>query len=323
MSIGLIALIDDVVSLAKVAAASLDDAAAQATRAGVKAVGIVVDDAAVTPRYVVGFAAARELPIIGRIALGSLRNKLLILLPAALVLSLFAPWAITPILMLGGLYLCFEGAEKVIEALAPSATPEAKAEPVRTVDDALRQEQKRVSGAIRTDLILSAEIMAITLASVAESPFWTKVFVLAVVGIAITALVYGVVALIVKADDVGLAMARNGGPVTGPLGRLIVRSMPGLLKALSTLGTAAMLWVGGGIVLHGLEHYGWTGPAHLIHGLAERAGAALAAIGPLVAWLINAAASGLFGLVLGGLIVPVATRLLPGHDTHAAQGSEP
>jgi hypothetical protein len=313
LSIGLIALIDDVVSLAKVAAASLDDAATQATRAGVKAVGIVVDDAAVTPRYVVGFAAARELPIIGRIALGSLRNKLLILLPGALALSLLAPWAITPILMLGGLYLCYEGAEKVIEAFAPHAAPAAEAPPARNVDDVMRQEKKRVAGAIRTDLILSAEIMAITLASVAESPFWTKVFVLAAVGIAITALVYGVVAVIVKADDVGVALARGGEPVSAPLGRLIVRSMPGLLKGLSLLGTAAMLWVGGGIVLHGLEHYGWTGPMHLIHELAHGAGAALAAAGPVVAWLVTAAASGIVGLVLGGLIVPVAAKVLPAH----------
>lgn len=313
MSIGLIALIDDVVSLAKVAAASLDDAATQATRAGVKAVGIVVDDAAVTPRYVVGFAAARELPIIGRIALGSLKNKLLILLPAALVLSLFAPWAITPILMLGGLYLCFEGAEKVIEAFAPRAAAATAAEPARNVDDVLRQEEKRVAGAIRTDLILSAEIMAITLASVAESPFWTKAFVLATVGIAITALVYGVVAVIVKADDVGVALARSGRPVSATLGRLIVRAMPGLLRGLAVLGTAAMLWVGGGIVLHGLEHYGWTAPMHLIHEMAHAAGAALAAAGPVVAWLVTAAASGLVGLALGGLIVPVAARLLPAH----------
>ena len=313
MSIGLIALIDDVVSLAKVAAASLDDAATQATRAGVKAVGIVVDDAAVTPRYVVGFAAARELPIIGRIALGSLKNKLLILLPGALALSLFAPWAITPLLMLGGLYLCYEGAEKVIEAFAPHAAPPTDAPPARTVDDVLRQEEKRVAGAIRTDLILSAEIMAITLASVAASPFWTKAFVLAVVGIAITALVYGVVAIIVKADDVGLALANSGRPVSAAVGRLIVRAMPGLLRGLAVLGTAAMLWVGGGIVLHGLEHYGIAGPAHLIHALAEHAGAALAAAGPVVAWLVSAAASGLVGLVLGGLIVPVAGRLLPAH----------
>lgn len=311
MSIGLIALIDDVVSLAKVAAASLDDAATQATRAGVKAMGIVVDDAAVTPRYVVGFAAARELPIIGRIALGSLKNKLLILLPGALALSLFAPWAIMPILMLGGAYLCFEGAEKVLELVRPHASEAAAGPPVRTPEDVLREEEKRVAGAIRTDLILSAEIMAITLASVADSPFWTRVFVLAAVGIAITLLVYGVVAIIVKADDVGLAMSRSGRPAVAAAGRLIVRAMPGLLRGLGVLGTAAMLWVGGGIILHGLEHYGWTAPLHLIHDVAHAAGSGVAAAGPVVAWLISAAGSGVLGFLLGGLLVPIVNRLVP------------
>jgi uncharacterized protein len=316
LSIGLIALIDDVVGLAKIAAASLDDTATLATRAGVKAMGIVVDDTAVTPRYVVGFAAARELPIVGRIAWGSLRNKLLILLPGALLLSLFAPWAITPLLMLGGAYLCFEGAEKLLEAFRgphggdAAAASGAAAPPLASLADPA-EEERRVRGAIRTDLILSAEIMAITLASVADNPFWTRAFVLAAVGVGITALVYGVVALIVKADDAGVALAGREQPVLRAVGRGLVRAMPPFLKALSTLGTAAMLWVGGGIVLHGLEEYGLGGPAHAIHAAGEAVGHALGALGPPAAWLVAAAASGVFGAVLGALIVPVVARVAP------------
>lgn len=235
MSIGLTALIDDVVGLAKLAAASLDDAAGQATRAGAKAAGIVIDDTAVTPRYVVGFMAARELPIVGRIALGSLRNKLLILLPAALALSQLAPWSITPLLMLGGAYLCFEGAEKVLELVRPHAAPAGAEAAPATVEGARSEEERRVRGAVRTDLILSAEIMAVTLGSVAGSPFWTRVVVLAVVGIGITALVYGAVALIVKADDAGVALARSGQPAVRALGRGIVRTMPPFLSVLGPI----------------------------------------------------------------------------------------
>ncbi|MGD9508144.1 MAG: DUF808 domain-containing protein [Geminicoccaceae bacterium] len=311
MSIGLIGLIDDVVGLAKLAAASLDDAAAQAARAGVKAAGVVVDDTAVTPRFVMGFAASRELPIVGKIALGSLRNKLLILMPGALALSLFAPWAITPILMLGGAYLCYEGAEKVLEMVAGHPANAEDGPSLRRPEDILRQEQKRVTAAVRTDLILSAEIMAITLSSVAQSPFWTRTIVLAAVGILITALVYGAVAIIVKADDLGLALSRTGRPVLAPFGRMIVRAMPGLLRGLSLVGTAAMLWVGGGIVLHGLEHFGWTAPSDLIHAAARAVEAALGTAGAAAAWLVSAAAAGAGGLLLGVLIAPLASRLAP------------
>lgn len=308
MSLGLIALIDDIVGIAKLAAASLDDATAQAARAGVKAAGIVVDDTAVTPRYVVGFAAQRELPIVGKIALGSLKNKLVYLLPAALVLSLLAPWAITPLLMLGGLYLCFEGAEKVAEALGwhHDAAHEDGTVPAPLLSP--EEEDRRVRGAIRTDLILSAEIMAITLATVAASPLWTRIFVLAIVGIAITVVVYGVVALIVKADDVGVALADRNGPVSGPVGRALVRGMPVFLQLLAGLGTAAMLWVGGGIILHGLEEYGLDAPAHAIHHAAEVVGHALGALGGFAAWLIGAAGAGIVGLVLGGLTAAVVQR---------------
>jgi predicted DNA repair protein MutK len=309
LSIGLIGLIDDVVGLAKLAAASLDDATAQAARAGVKAAGVVVDDTAVAPRFVMGFAASRELPIVGKIALGSLRNKLLILMPGALALSLFAPWAITPILMLGGAYLCYEGTEKVLEMVAGHPDNAEDGPTLRRPEDVLRQEQKRVAAAVRTDLILSAEIMAITLSSVAQSPFWTRAFVLVAVGIFITALVYGAVVIIVKADDVGLALSRTGRPVLAPFGRFIVRAMPGLLRGLSLVGTAAMLWVGGGIVLHGLEHFGWTAPSDLIHGVAQSVQAALGAAGTAAAWVVSAAAAGLGGLLLGVLIAPLANRL--------------
>ncbi len=261
MSIGLIALLDDVAGLAKVAAASIDDVAGQAAKAGAKAAGVVIDDAAVTPRYVVGFAAARELPIIRKIAAGSLRNKLLILLPAALGLSLLAPWAVTPLLMLGGAYLCYEGAEKVFEAVFPhhAHTHEAQLGPVAMNAQAF--EDEKVASAIKTDFILSAEIMAIALAAVPDAGFATQAAVLALVAIGITAAVYGGVALIVKADDVGVALARNGspspvGPLARAVGRSLVLGMPVFLKGLAVIGTAAMIWVGGGIIVHGLEGYG-------------------------------------------------------------------
>jgi uncharacterized protein len=314
LSVGLLGLLDDVVSLAKVAAASIDDTATLAARASAKAAGVVIDDAAVTPRYVVGFAAARELPIVKRIALGSLKNKLVFLLPAAIALSLLAPWAITPLLMLGGLYLCYEGAEKVIEAFWPHHAPAAaQGGPLAaaTPEAALQEEERRVKGAIRTDLILSAEIMAITLASVADAGLVTRILVLAVVGVGITVVVYGVVALIVKADDAGVALAASGRPGLAPLGRAIVRAMPPFLKLLSVVGTAAMLWVGGGIILHGLEEYGLAGPAHAIHHAAEVVGHAVGRMGPAAGWLVGAAAAGVFGFVLGALAVPVVQRVAP------------
>jgi uncharacterized protein len=308
VSVGLIALLDDVAGLAKVAAASLDDVAAHASRAGAKAAGVVIDDAAVTPRYVVGLAAERELPIIGRIALGSLRNKLLYLLPGALVLGLFAPWAITPLLMLGGAYLCCEGAEKVHEALWPHAA-EGHGAVVGAGLDARQAEERKVADAIKTDLILSAEIMAITLASVAEAPFWTQAVVLAGVGTGITAAVYGVVALIVKADDAGVALAGSGSPAARALGRGLVLGMPPLLKVLGVAGTAAMLWVGGGIIVHGLEGYGLSAVGHAIHVAAGAVGHALpAAVGGGAGWVVTAAGSGLFGLALGAALTPLVQR---------------
>ena len=298
MASGLVALLDDIAGLTKLAAASLDDVGAAAGKAGSKAVGVVVDDAAVTPRYVTGLTPDRELPIIARIAVGSIRNKLLILLPAALLLSAFAPWAVTPLLMLGGAFLCFEGAEKVIEAIAGGHPVE---EHVATTDPATL-EKEQVSGAIRTDLILSAEIMAIALAEVADQTILMQGGVLAAVGIAITIGVYGVVALIVKMDDIGLHLARTES--TRGIGMALVNGMPVVMRWLSIIGTAAMIWVGGGIIVHGLEVLGFPAPAHFLHHLSEVAAHAVPAIGGIVGWLVTAVGSGIVGLVVGGAIVP-------------------
>jgi uncharacterized protein len=309
MSIGLIALLDDIAALAKVAAASVDDIAGQAAKAGAKAAGVVIDDAAVTPRYVVGFDAARELPIVKKIAIGSLRNKLLLLLPAALLMGLFAPWAITPLLMIGGAYLCFEGTEKVFEAIMPHEAPHADAAPVAA--DAKTMEDDKVASAIKTDFILSAEIMAITLAAVPEGPFITRAIVLAVVAIGITVVVYGGVALIVKADDVGLALARSDrgamwGRFKAASGRLLVLGMPYFLRVLGVVGTAAMIWVGGGIVVHGLAGYGLTGIEHLIAAAAALAAQAVPALAGAITWIVSAAGAGVVGLLLGAALIPVA-----------------
>ena len=302
MATGLIALLDDVAALAKVAAASLDDTAAAAAKAGAKAAGVVIDDAAVTPRYVTGFAAARELPIVAKIARGSLKNKLLYLLPAGLALSTFAPWIITPLLMAGGAYLCFEGAEKLHEAVAPHAEEHRDDTPVAL--DAADVENTMVAGAIRTDLILSGEIMAITLSTVADQGFVAQVLILALVGVAITVGVYGAVAVIVKADDVGVVLARSGSGIVRLVGRGLVSGMPKFLKLLGAVGTAAMLWVGGGILLHGLEGYGFAAPAHAIHDAALAAGRVG---GPAVEWLVGAAGAGIVGVALGAAIVAIWT----------------
>lgn len=292
MSTGLLALLDDVAAIAKVSAASLDDVALQTGKAGSKAAGVVIDDAAVTPRYVVGFDASRELPIVGRIALGSLRNKFFFLLPAALLLSAFAPWLVTPLLTIGGIYLCFEGAQKVLEWLRPGP---AGAEEAAIPADARRLEDSRVAGAIKTDLILSAEIMAVALASMPEATFVTRAIALAIVSTAITVGVYGVVALIVKADDMGVALVRRGYPA----GAILVRGMPPLLKVLSVVGTLAMVWVGGGIILHALEEFGFGALPHLVHDIAAAGGV-----------LAEAALSGVVGLAVGAAAMPVLGRLL-------------
>jgi len=332
---GLFALLDDVAAIAKVAAASVDDVVAQAGKAGVKAAGVVIDDAAVTPRYAVGFAASRELPIIWRIAMGSLRNKLIFLLPGALVLALVAPWAITPLLMAGGVFLCFEGAEKVLELVLPHVAHGDSESAVDAAGDPGTLERQKIAGAVKTDFILSAEIMAITLAGVSDQSFWMQAAVLAVVGIGITAAVYGVVALIVKADDVGVALASNPRPaasllglrklaageagaldralarVTQPIGRGLVLGMPHTLTLLALVGTVAMLWVGGGIIIHGLETFGFTTLGHGVHVIAATAGHALPAwLAPIVEWLVAAALAAVFGFLIGGVTVVVMQRLM-------------
>jgi predicted DNA repair protein MutK len=302
MSSGLFALLDDIVAIAKVAAASLDDAAAQALAAGKKTAGIVIDDAAVTPRYVVGALAERELPIVMRIAVGSLKNKMFYLLPAALALTLLAPWAITPLLMAGGAFLCFEGWEKVHQLLHPPAPDEPVAVAAVVQPEDRAAEDQKVASAIRTDMILSAEIMAITLATITADSFWVRAFVLGLVGTLVTIGVYGAVALIVKADDFGVFLAERGRlAATRAFGRGIVRSMPPLLKGLSIIGMLAMLWVGGGIILHGLEEFGWGAPAHAIHGVASTIGSAAGPLAGAVTWLVDATGAALVGLAIGWL----------------------
>ena len=289
MGIGLIGLLDDVAGIAKVAAASLDDVAGQAAKAGAKAAGVVIDDTAVTPGYVIGFEPKRELPIVGKIAAGSLRNKLMILLPVALVLSYFVPWMITPLLMLGGAYLCYEGVEKVLEAVMPHRAHQHEAQLGAVALNAQSLEDEKVASAIKTDFILSAEIMAITLAAIPTGSIWKQALVLAVVAIGITAAVYGVVALIVKADDAGMALAKSdrASAVGRALGRGIVRGMPGLLKILSVVGTAAMIWVGGGIILHGVEVYGPPAIGHVVKAATEAVAHAFPPLAAILEWVLR------------------------------------
>ncbi len=303
MASGLVALLDDIAGLTRLAAASLDDVGAAAAKAGTKAAGVVIDDTAVTPRYVVGLSPKRELPIIGKIALGSIRNKLLFLLPAALILSAVAPWALAPLLMLGGAFLCFEGAEKVIEAVSGGHAEVEEA----AVTDPVALEKQKVSGAIRTDFILSAEIMVIALREVADRPLLTQAVTLALVAIAITAGVYGVVALIVKADDVGLYLARRPSAVAQAIGRGLVKGVPVLMRALTVIGTAAMIWVGGDLLIHNVAEVGLPGPAEFVHHLAEGVG------GGALGWLVSAAIAGVVGLIVGGVIALVM------HKVHAAR----
>jgi len=304
MAGGLVGLLDDVAALAKLAAASVDDVGAAAGKASVKAAGVVVDDAAVTPNYVQGLAAERELPIIKRIAVGSLRNKLLFITPAALLLSEIAPTVVEIILMFGGCFLAYEGAHKVLHALkhddhdhdVPAAAQGADAE------------ASTISGAIRTDFILSAEIMVIALKEVIDEPLLSRAVILAIVGVVITVVVYGVVAAIVKMDDVGLRLTERSSSSAKRFGRLLVIGMPKLLAWLSVIGTAAMLWVGGHILLVGADELGWTWPYHLVHDL-EHAVDGVAGIGGVLAWLVNTAASAVVGFVVGAVIALVVSRL--------------
>jgi predicted DNA repair protein MutK len=294
--------LDDVAALARAASASLDDVAAGASRASVKAAGVIVDDTAVTPRYVRGFRPERELPMIKRIAIGSLRNKLLVILPAALVLSELVDWLLTPLLMIGGAYLCFEGAEKLYELIRPHHTEaESEGEP---------DEETLVRAAIRTDFILSAEIMVIALNEVTEQPLVSRAIILILVGLVITVGVYGVVGVIVKMDDIGLRLARTRAGATAKLGLGLVRAMPIVMAVLSTVGIAAMLWVGGHILLAGLDDLGVHGPYSTVHHLQEDVHDVAGGVG---AWLTNTAASAVLGLGVGAIIVAAWNLPKRGH----------
>jgi predicted DNA repair protein MutK len=315
MATGLFALLDDVAALAKLAATSLDDVAVNAAKAGAKAAGVVIDDTAVTPAYMTGISPKRELPMIATIARGSIFNKLVVITPIALLLKAYADFVISPLLVLGGLYLCFEGVEKLIEYVSPHAAHEIEHEMGEdTPSTPAALEASKVKSAVRTDFILSAEIMTITLSAIPQAPIWEQALILAMVGVGITVAVYGVVGLIVKADDVGLVMAKNeieNGALRGTVatvGRSLVTGMPKLLAVLAAIGTAAMLWVGGSILVHGI---GLASVEHLIHDWSLAAAAsAHETISATVGWLAATAMQAVIGVVAGLVMIPVATKVL-------------
>lgn len=315
MAGGLVGLLDDVAALAKLAAASVDDVGAAAGRASAKAAGVVVDDTAVTPAYVQGLAADRELPIIKKIAIGSLRNKLVFILPVALILSSVAPLLVEIILMAGGAYLCYEGAEKIYHKLKGDDhdhdVPVAMQGP--------EAEEATIAGAIRTDLILSAEIMVISLKEVIDEPFLSRAIIMIIVALLITVIVYGVVALIVKMDDIGLALASRESESSQRIGRSMVSGMPVLLTWLSGIGTAAMLWVGGHIILVGADELGWHAPFDFVHDLEESVHD-VGGVGGVLAWLVNTSISAVLGLAVGALVVAIVS-LLPKRSHEQAAGS--
>lgn len=305
MSGGLVALLDDVAALVRIAAASVDDVAAGAAKAGAKAAGVVIDDAAVTPQYVSGADPSRELPMIKRIFWGSLRNKLLIILPALLLISAFIPWVIPFILMLGGTYLCYEGAEKVWHKLRGHH----EAEKAPAVERGPEAEAKVTKGAITTDFILSCEIMVIAMNEVADESLWARAIILVVVAFAITVVVYGAVALIVKMDDIGLHLATKDSAGTQRFGEMLVKGMPAVLAAITFIGTIAMLWVGGHIMLQGAYDLGWHLPYDLVH-LLESPFAEIPVVGGFLAWLVNTLCSAVLGLAWGLAVMAVLHPLL-------------
>ncbi|AKD54890.1 DUF808 domain-containing protein [Spirosoma radiotolerans] len=288
MPSGLFALLDDISALVKSSAATLDDVPSQIAKTTGKVSGIVIDDTAVTPKYVVGLDPSRELAIIYQIAKKSLINKLLLLSPAALLLGYFAPWAITPILMVGGAYLCFEGYEKVHSLFSPHDGNMKQKSLKEITPEEL--EQQRVGSAVRTDIILSAEIMAIAYSQVTGQAMVNQIVVMVAVAVFITVAVYGFVGLIVKADDIGLHLAGHEyPPATQKVGRSIVKFMPHFLSWLGYVGTAAMLWVGAEIIAHGLPF-----TAHLLHELEQ----GLSSM-PIVSWFAKALVCGVAGLIIG------------------------
>ena len=303
MAGGLAALLDDVAMIAKMASS-----------AGSKAVGVVVDDAAVTPRYVQGIQPARELPMIWRITKGSLRNKLIFIVPVALLLSQFVPWLLPPLLMLGGCYLCYEGAATIWEYVSGAH----KAKPVEPVSlKGKGYEDKMVGSAITTDFILSAEIMVISLNAISDSDFWPRAITLVVVAIGITALVYGVVGLLVKLDDIGLKLMDSDSGFTRSLGSGLVGAMPVVMRILSVVGIVAMLWVGGHILVVGAADLGWHLPLDLVHAVADPL-LAVPGVGGFLAWLVDTLISAVLGLLVGAVLVVIVHFLPFGHrDVHA------
>jgi predicted DNA repair protein MutK len=314
MPTGLVALLDDVAAIAKVAAASVDDIGAAAARAGTKSAGVVIDDAAVTPQYVTGFDPSRELPMIWKIAKGSIKNKLVFLLPAAVLLGQFAPFLIPIILIFGGLFLCYEAAEKVLELCHVDET--TKHEQPAIVEGHGREDEM-VSGAIRTDLILSAEIMAIALSELTDQVWWQQGIILALIGVVITVGVYGAVALIVKMDDVGLHLAREYDGAVKSFGRGLIKFMPKMLAAISIIGTLAMAWVGGGLLVHNIAALGWHGPEHLIDLISHPlVGLFPSSARMMVGGIAFAVLSGVLGVMIGAGIAPLVHKFMPHGERH-------
>jgi predicted DNA repair protein MutK len=289
----LLALIDDIASV-------LDDVALLSKLAAKKTAGVLGDDLALNAQQVTGVSADRELPVVWAVARGSFINKA-ILVPAALLISAFAPWLVTPLLMIGGAFLCYEGFEKLAhrflhpkEAVAAGheALTRALADPAI---DLVAFEKDKIKGAVRTDFILSAEIIAITLGTVADAPFTTQVLVLSGIAIVMTVGVYGFVAGIVKLDDAGLALSRSASAGLRALGRGILVAAPWLMKGLSVAGTAAMFLVGGGILVHGITP------------LAQALEGALHGLGGLAGALLPALANGVLGVLAGALVLAGVT----------------
>lgn len=312
MAGGLFALLDDVALIARSAASSVDDVAALAGKTSVKAAGVVVDDAAVTPQYVEGIKPQRELPMIWRITKGSLINKLVIILPIAMILSWIAPWALTPILMCGGTFLCFEGAEKILHHVLPHREKETES----VQEKGAEAEDSLVKSAITTDLILSAEIMVISLNEVINEPFWMRLGALIFVGIMLTLGVYGAVGLLVKMDDIGMALnKRHNGNST--IGTALVKGMPIVLDIIGVIGTAAMLWVGGHIVVKGLHEFGMDQPHEFIASVTEKIS------NGALAWLADTGMSMICGLVLGVVVATIVMAVKASFGKTSATSAQP
>ncbi|WP_406247867.1 DUF808 domain-containing protein [Microbacterium sp. M] len=298
MSVGLLAVVDDILSAA--------------LKASSKAAGVVIDDAAVTPQYVQGITPARELPVVLKIALGSLVNKFVIIIPIALLLTAFAPWVLPYLLIIGGTYLCFEGSEKVLEWFGFHHGH---------ADEGARDENKLVFGAVRTDLILSTEIMLISLANLESGlSIWMTLGILAVIALLMTGVVYGAVALLVKIDDIGLKMAKNSDRRVRHTGTRIVRSMPAVFRVISVIGTVAMLWVGGHLVLANLGAVGLVGITDFVHGIEHL----LEPLGGFVVWFGDTLMSAIAGLVLGLVIVGIVLLIgrMLGKEPSFTEGGE-